>query len=191
MVSAQADPWHGSTTATGDWAEASRVRAAPARRAAGWTILARNVRVGRSEVDIVARDPEATLVFVEVRSRSGSAARGAGGIGRRGQGRAALRSGLAAGAERAPADGRRRSGKGLPRRPRDGRARRGRRLAAAWAPARPRSAVRLRPAAVHLGPASFGARIGEDGSHGVGIVPARAAPWTDLRCRRGRSGRPC
>jgi putative endonuclease len=40
--------------------------------ALGWTILGRNVRVGRSEVDIVARDPTATLVIVEVRSRSGS-----------------------------------------------------------------------------------------------------------------------
>jgi putative endonuclease len=39
--------------------------------AAGWTILARNVRVGRSEVDILALDPMATLVVVEVRSRSG------------------------------------------------------------------------------------------------------------------------
>ena len=39
----------------------------------GWTILARNVRVGRSELDIVARDPSApgVLVIVEVRSRSG------------------------------------------------------------------------------------------------------------------------
>jgi putative endonuclease len=39
--------------------------------AAGWTILARNVRVGQSEVDIVALDPDVTLVIVEVRSRSG------------------------------------------------------------------------------------------------------------------------
>jgi putative endonuclease len=39
----------------------------------GWTIIARNVRVGRSELDIVARDPRGTLVIVEVRSRSGPA----------------------------------------------------------------------------------------------------------------------
>jgi putative endonuclease len=39
--------------------------------AAGWTILARNVRVGRCEVDIVALDPAVMLVMVEVRSRSG------------------------------------------------------------------------------------------------------------------------
>jgi putative endonuclease len=39
--------------------------------AAGWTILARNVRVGRSELDIVALDAAATaLVVVEVRSRT-------------------------------------------------------------------------------------------------------------------------
>lgn len=39
----------------------------------GWTIIARNVRVGRSEIDIVARDASGTLVVVEVRSRSGPA----------------------------------------------------------------------------------------------------------------------
>jgi len=38
--------------------------------AAGWVILARNVRVGRSEIDIVAREPGGLLVVVEVRSRS-------------------------------------------------------------------------------------------------------------------------
>jgi putative endonuclease len=42
--------------------------------AAGWMIVARNVRVGRSELDIVALepDPSPTLVFVEVRSASGT-----------------------------------------------------------------------------------------------------------------------
>jgi Holliday junction resolvase-like predicted endonuclease len=36
----------------------------------GWTILARNVRVGRSELDLVAVDPgpPATLVVVEARA---------------------------------------------------------------------------------------------------------------------------
>jgi putative endonuclease len=40
--------------------------------AAGWTILARNVHVGRAELDIVAVDPgpPASLVIVEVRLRS-------------------------------------------------------------------------------------------------------------------------
>lgn len=40
-------------------------------RAGGWTILARNVRVGRAEIDIVAIDPgpPAALVMVEVRWR--------------------------------------------------------------------------------------------------------------------------
>jgi Holliday junction resolvase-like predicted endonuclease len=39
---------------------------------AGWTIVGRNVRVGRAEMDIVAVDPgpPATLVLVEVRFRS-------------------------------------------------------------------------------------------------------------------------
>lgn len=36
----------------------------------GWTVLARNVRVGRNEIDIVAREPGRMLVFVEVRSRT-------------------------------------------------------------------------------------------------------------------------
>lgn len=40
--------------------------------AAGWTVLARNVRVGRHELDVVAVDPgpPETLVIVEVRWRS-------------------------------------------------------------------------------------------------------------------------
>jgi putative endonuclease len=43
--------------------------------AAGWTILARNVRVGRGELDLVAIDPgpPETLVIVEVRWRAGRA----------------------------------------------------------------------------------------------------------------------
>ena len=38
---------------------------------AGWTILARNVRVGRDELDLVAVDPgpPAALVVIEVRRR--------------------------------------------------------------------------------------------------------------------------
>lgn len=41
-------------------------------RALGWTILGRNVRVGRAEIDILAIDPgpPAWLVAVEVRWRS-------------------------------------------------------------------------------------------------------------------------
>jgi Holliday junction resolvase-like predicted endonuclease len=43
--------------------------------AAGWTILGRNVHVGRYELDLVAIDPgpPATLVAVEVRMRAGRA----------------------------------------------------------------------------------------------------------------------
>jgi putative endonuclease len=42
---------------------------------AGWTILARNVHVGRHELDLVAVDPgpPAALVIVEVRWRAGRA----------------------------------------------------------------------------------------------------------------------
>lgn len=42
-------------------------------RAAGWTILARNLYVGRSEVDLLAIDPmpPGRLVLVEVRWRGG------------------------------------------------------------------------------------------------------------------------
>lgn len=62
-----------------------RLRSTPAQRigdegeqlvearlaAAGWTILARNLRLGRDELDLVAIDPgpPATLVVVEVRRR--------------------------------------------------------------------------------------------------------------------------
>jgi putative endonuclease len=53
---------------TGDLAEAIAARYLVAR---GWTIMERNVRVGRSEIDLVAREPEGTLVIVEVRSRRG------------------------------------------------------------------------------------------------------------------------
>lgn len=43
--------------------------------ALGWTVLARNVRVGPDEIDLVARAPEprCELVVVEVRGRSGPA----------------------------------------------------------------------------------------------------------------------
>lgn len=64
------DPSRSRTTAqlTGDAAEelvASRLAAG------GWTILGRNVRVGRAELDIVAVDPgpPRELVIVEVRYR--------------------------------------------------------------------------------------------------------------------------
>ncbi len=52
----------------GDSAEALAARRLAA---AGWTILARNVRAGRAEIDIVAVDPgpPSSLVVVEVRWR--------------------------------------------------------------------------------------------------------------------------
>jgi putative endonuclease len=58
--------------AAGDAAEAL-VAASLAR--AGWTILGRQVRAGRGELDIVAIDPgpPPALVVVEVRRRSGRA----------------------------------------------------------------------------------------------------------------------
>jgi putative endonuclease len=56
----------------GDSAEAE---VAAGLRASGWTILARNVRVGRGELDIVAIDPgpPRTLVILEVRWRGSRA----------------------------------------------------------------------------------------------------------------------
>lgn len=53
----------------GDAAEALVARRLAA---GGWTIVARNVRVGRHELDLVAVDPgpPRTLVFVEVRWRA-------------------------------------------------------------------------------------------------------------------------
>jgi Holliday junction resolvase-like predicted endonuclease len=61
-------PPAGPRGTTGAAAEAA---AAAHLVACGWTVLARNLRVGRNEVDIVARDPHPpTLVVVEVRARS-------------------------------------------------------------------------------------------------------------------------
>lgn len=53
----------------GDAAEAN---VAERLEAAGWTILARNVHVGRFEIDLVAIDPgpPASLVVIEVRWRA-------------------------------------------------------------------------------------------------------------------------
>ena len=53
----------------GDAAEAA---VAAQLAAAGWTVMARNVRVGHGELDIVAVDPgpPATLVVIEVRWRT-------------------------------------------------------------------------------------------------------------------------
>jgi len=61
-----------STRQIGDRAEALVVERL---QAAGWTILARNVHVGRHELDIVGMDPgpPAALVIVEVRWRSNRA----------------------------------------------------------------------------------------------------------------------
>jgi len=55
---------------TGDDAEA---RVVAHLAASGWTVLARNLRVGRAELDIVAIDPgpPPALVIVEVRWRAG------------------------------------------------------------------------------------------------------------------------
>jgi putative endonuclease len=51
--------------------DAGETLAASRLEAAGWTILARNVRLGRDELDLVAIDPgpPRTLVVVEVRRR--------------------------------------------------------------------------------------------------------------------------
>lgn len=36
----------------------------------GWMILSRNLRIGRLEVDLLARDPRGSLVAIEVRRRA-------------------------------------------------------------------------------------------------------------------------
>jgi putative endonuclease len=62
----------GGTRTTAQLAgDAAEDRAAAYLREAGWTILARNVHVGRHELDLVATDPgpPAALVIVEVRWR--------------------------------------------------------------------------------------------------------------------------
>ena len=52
----------------GRWGEQRAVRHLRAR---GWTILARNYRFGRKEVDVVARRGE-VVAFVEVKTRAGT-----------------------------------------------------------------------------------------------------------------------
>lgn len=71
MIATRDDPAVGvvRSLAIGRAAEA---RVAERLAASGWTILARNVRCGRHELDIVAMDPgpPASLVVVEVRWRA-------------------------------------------------------------------------------------------------------------------------
>ncbi len=66
------DPHRTVAQLAGDAAEAL---VADRLATAGWLILARNVHVGRRELDLVAVDPgpPATLVVVEVRWRAGRA----------------------------------------------------------------------------------------------------------------------
>jgi putative endonuclease len=45
----------------------------------GYTIVARNWRYGRHEIDIIAEDPDKTLVFVEVKANRSHASGTAGG----------------------------------------------------------------------------------------------------------------
>ena len=53
--------------------DAAEERVAEHLQACGWTVLGRNVRMGRYEPDLVARDPgpPGALVVVEVRWRAG------------------------------------------------------------------------------------------------------------------------
>ena len=70
MANRPGDPTRTAAQQAGDAAEelvASRLAEA------GWTVLARNVHVGRHELDLVAIDPgpPAALVVIEVRWRAG------------------------------------------------------------------------------------------------------------------------
>lgn len=60
-----------SRTAAQQAGDAAEALVAESLRAAGWTVLGRNVRSGRGELDIVAVDPRPSpsLVVVEVRWR--------------------------------------------------------------------------------------------------------------------------
>ena len=58
------------------WAEELAERALLAK---GYTLLKRNYRLRGGEIDLVLRAPDATVVFVEVRQRRGSAFGGAAG----------------------------------------------------------------------------------------------------------------
>lgn len=40
--------------------------------ALGWTLLARNWRCPQGELDLVAQEPDGTVVFLEVKTRSGT-----------------------------------------------------------------------------------------------------------------------
>lgn len=44
--------------------------AARSLAASGWVIVSRNLRLGRLEVDLLARDPRGSLVAIEVRRRA-------------------------------------------------------------------------------------------------------------------------
>jgi putative endonuclease len=59
-------------TAAQQLGDAAETLVAGRLAAAGWTVHARNVRVGRHEIDLIASDPgpPPTLVFVEVRWRA-------------------------------------------------------------------------------------------------------------------------
>ncbi|HEX5465178.1 MAG TPA: YraN family protein [Candidatus Limnocylindrales bacterium] len=61
-----------ATTARRQHGDRAEALVARGLAAGGWTIVGRNVRVGRDELDLVALDPgpPATLVAVEVRSVS-------------------------------------------------------------------------------------------------------------------------
>ena len=60
-------------TAAQQAGDAAEILVADRLIAAGWTVLARNVHVGRHEIDLVTVDPgpPAALVVVEVRWRTG------------------------------------------------------------------------------------------------------------------------
>ena len=141
--------------------------------AAGWSVVARNVHVGRAELDLIAIDPGSppALVVVEVRWRSGRGLRAGGGDRRPSEACPAPRGGLALARGARPPD------PAPPLRPRDRRARAATRSRLAPPPPSGRLLSRGGPALPH-------ARTGRPGPRAT-LRRAAGPPVATTRRRNG------